>query len=82
MRRLGLFVIDHGFIDSNFNELRNLLKDVVIVRAESNYGHGYIEYMGISHLFDEVPEGCMANKYNVIFNKNKNGVVTFEFRKE
>jgi hypothetical protein len=83
-RKIGVFVVDHSFIDDHLAELKKLFKDVLVVRAESNYAHGFIEYTGISELFEEVPLGQMATKYNVIFNRNKDkdGEVTFEFRKE
>ncbi len=79
-RRLGKFRISHTYIQDFPQSVMELLKDVLIVRAESNYANEEIEYTAMSELFDTVPLGYVPNQYNVIVHNDGN-IRTYEFKK-
>lgn len=71
--RIGKFSITHGLLKNAPKIfIESIFKGIVIVRAESIWHEGLIEYIGYSDLFKPVEENCEATEYNFEFEKEGN----------
>ena len=69
LRHIGRFAISRQMLHNNFGEVQELMKEVVVVRAEMMYISDCVEYTAISPTyFRAVPEGEMAPGYHVMQN--------------
>ena len=75
--RWGRFSIDRECIEEWPLDALFMMNGILIVRAESNFVSNAIDYMALSFLFDEVPEGEISPEYVLIFNE-KNRSLTVE----
>lgn len=76
--RIGKFVINHQFIISCEETARAIMGRVIVVRCEMMYAYAAFEYMAISPDFDEVPDGTIIPKYDVIIS---DGGQSIEFKR-
>lgn len=65
-RRIGRFFIESDIIEYYPDLARQVLKDVIIVRAEHLFAYDSMEYMGISEAFEEIKAGELAPLYQPI----------------
>lgn len=66
-RRAGRFVIAHSLINGYPEVVKEIMKDLIVVRAlDCNYFRG-IEYVAIGTPFKEVPDGQLVPRYEPEF---------------
>jgi hypothetical protein len=63
-RRIGRFWIDRYAIDERPHQVRAMLQDVIVLRAECLAHADAIEYDGIHPSFDAISRGEMVPKYD------------------
>lgn len=66
--KIGKFSISHELVHFSPEEIKKVMGECVILRAEFMYASGHFEYVAISDLFEEVPEGCMPPEYLIEVN--------------
>lgn len=76
--RFGTFEIPKRFIENYPNVVRQVMNNIIIVDARYRMDCDIIVYMGLSDMFDEVPEGEYAPHYHFEFNVN-NGVKAVKY---
>ncbi len=70
-RQIGKFKVSHSLLSENLDLICALFKkmDLVVIRAESRWDVPCIEYVGVSPLFEEQPEGVETPEYDIIINQ-------------
>jgi hypothetical protein len=63
MIRCGRFRIDHSLVYDDPELVRTILRDCIVVRAESLYFPRCIEYMALHPAFDEIKPGDITPTY-------------------
>lgn len=82
MMRIGKFSIDcYDFVHGNTDFVKDVLRDLLIVRAERMFHNDSIEYIAIGDCFDEVGLGESPPKYAKIIKRTENGVVFEGFKR-
>jgi len=66
-RKLGRFVVGHSVIEKSPDDVMRLMGRMIVVRAESRYDVGGVEYTAISDYFSDVPEGNVVPEYRFAF---------------
>lgn len=75
---MGKFQIDHAFID-DFDLMRDIMRDIIIIRAESMYDINAIVYTGLSRNFRRVDQGEIIPTYKIIITKDEfSNLISFE----
>lgn len=70
--RVGTFKISNEMIVEHWPMLARLLfSRVVVTKAECVWHSRCIEYVGLSELFDELPEGVAPPEYEFVFRKSE-----------
>ena len=64
--RVGKFEIDHKTFVNDLNAIKEVMKKVVIVRAECMFYSNSIEYIGYCEDFDHCPHGNSPDTYSII----------------
>ena len=65
-RRLGKLYITFDAIETDHEYVRQVMGEVIILRAEAFYHSCMIEYIAVSKHFDIVEEGFMMPEYRAI----------------
>ena len=68
-RRIGSFEIPTYIIQYHPDVAMDIMRDMIIVRAEQMFHVDGIEYIGICDVFQENPGGMIVPTYEVIINK-------------
>lgn len=72
-RHLGKFTISSKVINDHPDIAREILKDIIILRAEAlDYANEY-DYVGISDNFEICEKGCQVPEYEAIIEKVESG---------
>lgn len=81
-RRIGRFKIPRQVIIEDPEMAIEVLKGIIIFRAEMMFHLDCIEYIGISPNFDPIKEGEESPVYEVLVSVNENGenLISFERR--
>jgi hypothetical protein len=79
-RKVGKFIVSKQVFYNNFSEIKNLFKDIFIVRCEERYDIDGFEYVGISGFFKELEEGEQIPFYDIIYNFSQYTEPKFEFK--
>lgn len=80
-RRLGTFSISGTIIKEWPSQVRLVLSDTIIVRAEQMWHLEVIEYIAYCKHFEPVEEGLIAPRYMPVFTQHDDGSVTWEWKK-
>ena len=75
-RRLGRFTIGHDLIEKYPTEITKLMEGMLVVRAESLYAYGSIEYVAQSFRFQSVEQGMMVPEYFFTFHMGPFGPIS------
>ena len=62
-RRIGKFTVDLHLIDNCADQVRVMMKDVLVLRAECLHHKHCIEYVGIHPAFSAIPDGYEPPPY-------------------
>lgn len=76
-RRLGQFTITFDLIDRNPEIVREMMSDLIVVRAESMWHFRAIDYIAVGPPFEEVPEALRVPTYHAEIRQEPNGDVKF-----
>ena len=68
---IGRFLIESDIIEYHPSLAKDILRDVIIIRAEQVWAYDSIEYHGISYSFDEVEKGMRIPTYDIIIENDK-----------
>lgn len=66
VRTLGKFNICLDMIEDNPDKVRDLLHQVIVIRAEIDYADNAVEYVAIGDQFEEVPFGQTVPWYDIL----------------
>jgi len=69
--RIGIFRIGRKLIEDNEAIVRAIMSRVIVVRCEHMYALDVFEYMAISNDFDEVPQGEIVPKYQILIGEGE-----------
>lgn len=69
-RRLGRFSISSRLIKTTPELALNILKDIIVVRAETMFHYDCVDYIGISRHFDVLEIGSMPPEYRANIEDN------------
>lgn len=72
-RRFGLFSIAHLYFDKTPAVAHELLSTMIVLRAESHYAHGAIDYTACSLDFDPVALGHEIPRYDIGIHSTPDG---------
>jgi len=81
-RRFGKFSINKSTIEDNPCLLKELLKDVIIVRAEMSYADHTIDYVGLSDFFPIHEIGMEIPQVSIICTRDEDGIESCKFELE
>ena len=76
-RKAGRFSISFDGINTDHEFVRQVMKEVIIIKAEIFYYMDAIEYTAISKHFDEVEQGSVIPEYKAIIH-SEDGFQRFE----
>ncbi|MCF8009253.1 MAG: hypothetical protein K9K32_05760 [Halanaerobiales bacterium] len=79
--RVGKFYIDTDMLEEEPNNVRKVLSEVLIARAECIYHKGQIEYVGYSKHFESVESIIDIPVYDVIITCDTTGIVDIDFKR-
>lgn len=65
-RRLGTFKIQIGIVKDNEILAREILKDVIVVKAELMFVTDTVDYVGMHPSFKEIESACPALEYDTV----------------
>lgn len=65
-RRIGCFAMSRQLVEHDPETARSVMGRCIVVRCEMMYAHDTLEYIALSPDFDEVLEGSIVPKYDVI----------------
>jgi len=80
-RRFGFFEINHKSIKFYPKVIQEVMGSCIIIRAEDLYIKRAISYHAFSKYFEKIPEGYMANEYEIIIEEKENEL-KWSFRKK
>lgn len=66
-RRLGRFRIDLEIINESPEVVRRVMRDVIVIRAETMLMDAVIDYHAQCEAFDPVPQGEEAPAYDILY---------------
>jgi len=62
-RRIGKVTVSTGLIDNSPEVVKLMFSKFIPIRAEMIWHMGWVEYIGISDLFEEIKEGDAVPEY-------------------
>lgn len=80
-RRLGRFRMTQDLL-RNWRDLLPLFGTMVVVRADSDFASGTIEYTAFASFFEEVEIGCLPPEYESQATKEAGGKWTVKFARK
>ena len=73
INRAGRFRFSTKLIESlSYNVLIDIMKNFIIIKCDYIFHGKYIEYIAISHLFDEIEKGAVTPEYTIMITQEKN----------
>lgn len=78
-KRAAKFYINREVIENNPEIVKDLLCEVIIVRAELSYSLNAMEYIGIADFFPIHGQGCEIQEVYIVVHRDKDGYETWEF---
>ena len=75
-QRQGKVFIHEPYINSNPDDILEILAHFVVVRADNDFMRNGITYYGYCHLFEINEHGCYIPEYDIILTRNWRGIVT------
>ncbi len=74
--RRGKVFIHEPYLNSNPDDILEILARFVVVRADNDFMRNGITYYGYSHLFETTTMGEETPEYDIILTRNWRGIVT------
>lgn len=74
-RRIGEFDVSLAMIDEYPDSVKQVMQNIIIIRAECLYHKDCIRYTGISKMFDVVKLGHDIPRYQMVANDHTGSVI-------
>lgn len=81
-RSIGRFSISYKMLQMHLEEVRSVMRGVVVVRAESRWDKDCIDYVALCDAFEPVEGYREPPEYQAVITRHPDGEITAEWQRK